>query len=115
MCNHRDVDTTDRALFCRECGQNRYWVEGAWGPWVTEYKFQPVLTNLRCPKCHLRLMKNFAHYPRAPREHVGYFHRCGASASGRMDGNGPIVKIDLLGNVVDWKQAKLRSKEMLTG
>lgn len=57
-----------------------------------------VLSTNRCKKCGLFWCKNFQHFfsgGEMRKRHIGFFHRCGASESGAMDGTGPIVRVDL--------------------
>lgn len=56
---------------------------------------KPVFARFRCAECRLLWCKNYQHYPDGSRRHNGYYHRCGASASGRFDGSGPFVRIGL--------------------
>jgi hypothetical protein len=54
---------------------------------------KPVITDLVCKACKLCWLKNHMFGADGSRVWVGYYHRCGASASGKMDGAGPIVRV----------------------
>ena len=56
---------------------------------------KPVISDRVCGKCGLCWCKNFQYMPDGTRRHNGYYHRCGASASGRFDGNGPFLRVGL--------------------
>lgn len=57
--------------------------------------FNPVITDRACPICGLCWLKNHQYGPKGAKKHVGYYHRCGASASGLFDGKGDILRVNL--------------------
>lgn len=54
---------------------------------------KPVISDRKCHTCGLYWCKNFQYMRDGSKRHNGYYHRCGASESGRFDGNGPFVRV----------------------
>lgn len=72
-----------------------------------------ILTDRKCEKCGLFWAKNHVFGFDGYRKHVGYYHRCGASGHGKMDGNGPFERVGLDWLPQDWAEPVEKSRAIL--
>jgi len=63
---------------------------------------EPIISDRVCKACGLCWCKNHMFGLRGSKVHVGYYHRCGASTSGKFDGAGEFSRVDLEMNPLEW-------------
>jgi len=61
-------------------------------------KVFPVRSPKKCKVCGLYWLVNHRFMENGEKVRIGYYHRCGASATGKFDGKGEFVRMGL-----DWK------------